>query len=59
VKKGLQSGHADKSAGGAGVEKAIEYIFSHAGISSVIVGTINPGHLRENVSVTNRVLQKL
>ena len=58
VKKGLQSGHADKTAGGPGVEQAIEYIFSHAGISSVIVGTINPKHLRENVSVVNRVLQK-
>jgi aryl-alcohol dehydrogenase-like predicted oxidoreductase len=57
VKKGLQSGHADKTAGGAGVEKAIEYIFSHAGVSSVIVGTINPAHLRQNVSVTQRVLQ--
>ncbi|WP_455212049.1 aldo/keto reductase [Kaarinaea lacus] len=59
VKKGLQSGHADKTAGGAGVEKAIEYIFSHAGISSVIVGTINPEHLRQNVAVTNQVLQKI
>jgi len=58
VKKGLQSGHADKTAGGAGVEKAIEYIFSHTGISSVIVGTINPDHLRQNVAVTNRVLHK-
>ncbi len=58
VKKGLQSGHADKTAGGAGVEKAIEYIFSHAGVSSVIVGTINPAHLRHNVQVTNQVLQR-
>jgi len=59
IKKGLQSGHADKTAGGAGVEKAIEYIFSHAGISSVIVGTINPVHLRQNVDVTRRVMQNL
>ena len=59
IKKGLQSGHADKTAGGAGVEKAIEYIFSRAGVSSVIVGTINPVHLRQNVSVTNRVLHNL
>lgn len=59
VKKGLQSGHADKAAGGAGVEKAIEYIFSHAGVSSVIVGTINPEHLRQNVALTNQVLENL
>jgi aryl-alcohol dehydrogenase-like predicted oxidoreductase len=57
IKKGLQSGHVDKSAGGAGVENAIEYIFSRAGISSVIVGTINPEHLRQNVMLTHRVLQ--
>ena len=55
VKKGLQSGHADKSAGGGGVEKAFEYIFSHPGVSSVIVGTINPQHLKQNVAVVNRI----
>ena len=55
VKKGLQSGHADSSAGGAGVEKAFAHVFSHPGVSSMIVGTINPKHLRENVDVINRV----
>ena len=59
IKKGLQSGHADKAAGGTGVEQAFEYIFSHAGISSMIVGTINPGHLRDNVAATNRVIKDL
>ena len=59
IKKGLQSGHADKSAGGAGVERAFEYIFSHPGVSSMIVGTINSGHLRDNVAVTNRVIEDL
>ena len=51
VKKGLQSGHADSAAGGGGVEDAIRYVFSHSGISSMIVGTINPAHLRENIRV--------
>lgn len=59
IKKGLQSGHADKSAGGAGVEQAFKYIFSHAGVNSMIVGTINPKHLRENVAITNRVIEDL
>lgn len=55
VKKGLQSGHADKSAGGGGVEQAFEYIFDHQGVSSVIVGTINPKHLKQNVEIINRI----
>ncbi len=55
IKKGLQSGHADKTAGGGGVEQAFEYIFNHRGISSVIVGTINPKHLKDNVDIVNRI----
>lgn len=55
IKKGLQSGHADKSAGGGGVEQAFKYIFNHQGVSSVIVGTINPEHLKDNVAIVNRV----
>ena len=57
IKKGLQSGHADKSAGGSGVEAAFKYVFSHQGVSSMIVGTINPDHLKDNVRITNKVLQ--
>ncbi|MCW9023533.1 MAG: aldo/keto reductase [Gammaproteobacteria bacterium] len=59
VKKGLQSGHADKSAGGGGIEAAFEYVFKHAGISSMITGTINPDHLRDNVSMVEKVLAAL
>ncbi|NOY62227.1 MAG: aldo/keto reductase [Gammaproteobacteria bacterium] len=50
VKKGLQSGHADPSAGGAGIDAAFKFIFSQPGISSAIIGTINPEHLRQNVA---------
>lgn len=55
IKKGLQSGHADKSAGGSGIEEAFKYVFGHQGVSSMIVGTINPAHLKQNVDVVNRV----
>jgi aryl-alcohol dehydrogenase-like predicted oxidoreductase len=55
VKKGLQSGHADRAAGGGGVEQAFEYIFKHQGVSSAIVGTINPKHLKDNVEIVNRI----
>lgn len=56
IKKGLQSGHADSAAGGGGVEAALRFVFAHPAVDSVVVGTINPGHLRENVAITNRVL---
>lgn len=56
VKKGLQSGHADTSAGGGGIEAAFDYVFKHAGISSMITGTINPDHLRANVAIVEKVL---
>lgn len=58
VKKGLQSGHADASAGGDGVEGALRFVFGHAGVSSAIVGTINPAHLRDNVTTVDRILQE-
>lgn len=43
VKKGLMSGHAGP------VEESMKLLFGTEGISAVIVGTINPRHLEENV----------
>ena len=56
IKKGLQSGHADKSAGGAGIDQAIQYVFSHPAVSSLIVGTINPRHLQENIELVKQFI---
>jgi aryl-alcohol dehydrogenase-like predicted oxidoreductase len=50
IKKGLQSGHA------ADVEVALRFIFSQPGVGSVIVGTINPEHLADNVRATEQIL---
>ena len=50
VKKGLQSGHADS------VEDAFRHVLTQAGVSSMIVGTINTDHLRANVDICNRIL---
>ncbi|MGB5603246.1 MAG: aldo/keto reductase [Gammaproteobacteria bacterium] len=50
VKKGLQSGHADS------VEDAFRHVLTQAGVSSMIVGTISPAHLRSNVEICNRIL---
>lgn len=50
IKKGLQSGHAQS------VEEALRFVFAQPAVHSVIVGTINPVHLRDNVAVTERLL---
>jgi len=50
IKKGLQSGHAQS------VEDALRFVFAPVAVHSVIVGTINPQHLRDNVAITERVL---
>jgi aryl-alcohol dehydrogenase-like predicted oxidoreductase len=49
IKKGLQSGHTDS------VEDAFSHVLTQPGVSSMIVGTINPEHLRANVEICNRV----
>ena len=46
IKKALASGHR---CDGDAVTEALAMIFSHAGASSAIVGTINSMHLRDNV----------
>ena len=56
VKKSLQSGHADSAAGGRGVDAAFKHVLSIAGVSSMIVGTINPAHLKSNVELINKIL---
>ncbi|MGD2119799.1 MAG: aldo/keto reductase [Chromatiales bacterium] len=53
IKKGLQSGHID---GRAGVEASMRFVFSQPGVTSMIVGTINPAHLRANVAALQAAL---
>lgn len=55
VKKGLQSGYADSSTGGGGVENALQHVLTLPGVSSMIVGTINQAHLKSNVSFVNEL----
>ena len=54
IKKGLQSGHADTSSGGGGVENAFQHVLTQPGVSSMIVGTINKQHLKSNVEMANK-----
>ena len=48
IKKALNSGHALTS-GADPVKTNMEFIFAKPGVSAIIVGTINPEHLRQNV----------
>lgn len=56
IKKALDSGHAALRPGEDPVLKSFEMIFANPGVSSVIVGTISPEHLRENAAKAVEVL---
>lgn len=49
IKKAFASGHLDKIAGDDPVQTAMDFIFAQPGVSSIILGTINPKHLVHNV----------
>lgn len=50
IKKALASGHLEKIPGADAVKVAMDCIFQEQGVTSVIVGTLNPDHLKHNVS---------
>ena len=54
IKKGLMSGHV---LGPQAVSDAFAHVFAQPGVSSMIVGTINPMHLRGNVDMLEQVIR--
>ena len=52
VKKGLMSGHVR---GAEGVRASMAHVLSLPGVSSMIVGTINEDHLRQNVALADEL----
>ncbi len=50
LKKALASGHA------ASVEEHLRFALAPPAVSSVVIGTIHPGHLRSNVAAADAVL---
>ncbi|MDG4585395.1 MAG: aldo/keto reductase, partial [Candidatus Competibacter sp.] len=56
VKKGLHSGYLDRAAGIDPVRASMDLIFAEPGVSSVVVGTLNPAHLRANVAAAEEAL---
>lgn len=56
VKKALASGHICLE-GEDPLTAGFELVFSHPAVSSAIIGTINPEHLRQNVETVARILE--
>lgn len=55
IKKGLGSGHLAVGAAPRSLEENFRPIFQLAGVSSLVIGTIDRDHLRENVEAVIRV----
>ncbi len=56
IKKGLASGHACLQ-GEDPVQASMNMLLGHQGVSSVIVGTVNPLHLQHNVQSAVRAVE--
>ena len=56
IKKSLLSGHLDQTAESDPVRTSLELIYAESGVSSVVVGTLNPDHLRANAATVETVL---
>jgi aryl-alcohol dehydrogenase-like predicted oxidoreductase len=54
IKKAFASGHLCAD-GEDPARKSLEFVFGHPGASSVIIGTINPDHLRANADIVNQL----
>lgn len=59
IKKAFASGHLNKLDETNPVETALRFILEQAGVTSIILGTINPQHLQENVELTEKILCQL
>ncbi len=53
IKKGLASGHLDSIGGENPIKDSLTFIFQQAAVTSLIIGTINPEHLHENILLFN------
>lgn len=58
IKKALASGHACLD-GADPVQESMKLVFSHPAVSSAIIGTINPKHMRQNLESCVKVLSSL
>ena len=58
IKKAYNSGHALAASENAtdGVKRNMKFIFQAPGVTSIIIGSLNPAHLEENVNIAMKVL---
>ncbi|MCA9280016.1 MAG: aldo/keto reductase [Phycisphaeraceae bacterium] len=56
VKKAFASGHFSRGTAHDPVRDALEFALSTSGVGSIVLGTINPDHLRQNVRTASAVL---
>lgn len=56
IKKALASGHLQKIPGADPVKTALQFILQEPGVSSIIVGTLDPVHLTHNIACVNSIL---
>ncbi|UTF59542.1 aldo/keto reductase [Gilvimarinus sp. DA14] len=55
LKKALASGHLN-SEDADPVQTCLDFAYAHAGVTSAIIGTINPQHLRDNIAKAKKAL---
>ncbi len=58
IKKAFASGHVANSHHEDPVQASLDLIFKQAAVSSVVIGTINPSHLKDNVKKALRAIRK-
>ncbi|MDX2424187.1 MAG: aldo/keto reductase [Amphritea sp.] len=58
IKKALASGHITQGLTTDPVRASFDLVLGHPGVSSAIIGTINPDHLRANVSAVANCLAR-
>lgn len=56
IKKALASGHINQTDMDNPIQASMDFIFSQRGVNSIIVGTINPQHLKQNVVAATKAL---
>lgn len=57
IKKAFASGHFQKMADANPIQSAMDFIFQQPGVSSIILGTLNPEHLKYNVHCASQAIK--